>query len=191
MDESSQLRARIEQAREREEQLRRNRERESIARIFADPEMVRFKIGPDEVIRHLGGTVDFDADGQPLNAGKPLAERLRDFAAVNPQAIAGSISETHDGGESSIRAKSDFKSDKEKSEYISKVGLAAFAKLPATRPETREIPVSELTWEQYKALPLRERAKIAGEQGSEFIARLHHVAGEQARNERLAGKPRN
>jgi len=152
--------------------------------------MVRFKISPDEVIRHLGGVVDFDADGQPMNAGKPLGERLRDFASINPMSIAGSISEVHDAGQSSIRAKSDLKSDKEKSDFISKNGFAKFSALPAVRQETREIPIDELQWSDWQKLSDREKSRIIGERGSAFVARLKYADGERERNDRLVGVPR-
>jgi len=188
MDSSSQLRARIEQAQEREEQLRRNRERETIDKVFAESE-VRFKIGNEQVLSALG-TIQFDADGQPMNGGKPLEERLRDYAEINGHAVSGTVEERHDQGKSSVRSRADFASDADRVAYIRAFGDLAYARLPQTTPETRTVEIDALTWTQYIALPDRERARIAGLRGAGFISRLKHAHGEQERNARLAGIPR-
>jgi hypothetical protein len=179
--------ARVAQARERENHLKHNRQAEAVRRVFAES-TVQFKVAPDAVLAALG-TITFDADEQPRNWGKSLSDRLQDYAALNPQAVAGTVAERHDKGASTIQSKAELLGAKAKSDFISAQGLDAYSRLPLTTPETRQVPVEELSYAQYLKLPPRERSRIAGEKGSMFIAGLQRKAQEQSRYDRLVGIP--
>jgi hypothetical protein len=177
--------ARVEQAQEREGQLRRLRERETIDRVFAESH-VQFKVSPEQILQSLG-KVTFDADGLPLNAGKPLTERLKDYAAINPQAVASTVAEVHDRGASHIKSKDQFKSVRERVDWIEAHGDLAYARLPATAPAAFD--ESTLTFEQYKKLPVRVKTELVNKHGPGFAAKLQREAQEQAKYARLVGTP--
>ena len=183
---SNQEAARVQQAQERTDHLKHNRERETIAEIFARAEVPRFKIPPEQVLQALG-TITFDADGVPLNAGKPLEDRLRDYASINPQAVAATVAEIHDKGKSSVRSRADLKSVKDKVDFIAEHGEIAYSRLPVTAPDV--LPGEPTTYADYINLPMSVRAKLLGQHGAEWLARLQHKAGEQQRFDRLVGVP--
>lgn len=184
MSHETQTQARVEQAQEREGQLRRLREEKAVADVFASS-LVQFKVSPEQVLQSLG-TVTFE-DGLPLNAGKPLTERLRDYAAINPQAVASTIAETHDRGASTVHSKADLKDVAAKSAYIAAHGEMAFARLPLTAPDA--VTDDTLTWAQYQKLPVREKVRLVNEKGKGFAATLQREAQEQQRYNKLIGVP--
>jgi hypothetical protein len=181
---------RYKQAAERETHLLNLKKEETVRRVFDAESAPKFKVSNEEVIRLLGGVVNFDADGVPVTNGVPLNSALENVAKVNPHLVASDWKEHH-SPETQVKSRLDLPTTKDKVEFISKYGEMAFAKLAATPKETREVPVTELTWNMYLTLSLKERAKIAGEQGAAFIAGLKRKSGEGDRFQRLIGTPRN
>lgn len=117
------------------------------------------------------GTITFNADGEPLSAGKKLSDWLIDYARVNPHAVASGIAEIHDTGKSSVRSKADLTSVKDKVAFIRAHGQDTFARLPATAPQA--LDESTLTLESFRKLPVRVKTQlIVKHSGSDFIARL-------------------
>lgn len=185
MDDNQQKSAAYEQAREREHHLETLRREKAIRETF-EGHPVKFRIPPDQVMQALG-SVEYK-DGVVYAGGVTLEAAITNYSVVNPVAIADKTVEEHDQGASSIKAKDQLKDAKAKSDYISAHGYDSFARLPATVAETQQVPADQLNWEQYKALPLRERARLAGERPG-LAAQLQRKAQEQDRYDRLTGVP--
>lgn len=185
-------RAVAEQVAERETHLRHLREQATIDEVFDRADTAKFKIPPAQVLAALG-TITFDADGLPLAGGVPLTTALQSYATVNPMAVAGSVAEIHDAGKSSIRSKADLidpsdpKSVRRKVDYIAAHGELQYARLPAVA--VGAAPAEPTDYAQYLKLPLRERAKLAGEKGPAWITALQRGASEQSRYDKLVGVP--
>lgn len=177
--------ARYQQQQERENHLRRLREEKIIEATFLEFPS-RFKIPNGEVLRALG-TVKFDADGQPLAGGVPLATALENYAQVNRHAVAGSLAETHDKGLSSVRSKADLKDIAAKVAYVNAHGEALFARLPTTPPVAFD--EASLTFESYRKLPVRTKVLLCEKYGPNFSATLSRANQEQERLDRLSGTP--
>lgn len=185
MDNSQQNRVRVEQEREKEKHLQHLRERESIDKVFT-ASTTKFKLGNNEVLRALG-TVTFDADGVPHAGQVSLSDALKNYAQVNPHAVASNIAETHDAGQSSVRSKADLKTVRDRVDYIAAHGELAFARLPATAPDTSS--GQPTTYAEYLRLPMSERSKLVGQNGTAWLSKLQRAASEQSRLDKLSGKP--
>jgi hypothetical protein len=186
MDDKSQLKARIEQEAERESQRRRLREEAIVNQTFQEFPS-KFKVAPGEVLKALGGSVRFDADGAPVVNSRPLKEALSDYVAVNGHAVAQSVAEIHDKGASSVRSKSQLVTPKEKADYVSTFGLAAFERLPLTAPQP--IDPDTLDWETYRKLPVSAKVKLVETHGEGFAAKLQQREQAQRQYARLIGVP--
>lgn len=188
MDKPQQEAARYAQAAERETQLKHLQERKAVDSVFSTSP-IKFKVSNNEVIRMLGGVVSFDADRNPVVNGVPLQSAIENVARIVPHAVATAVGEIHDKGASSVRSLEDLPTLQDRVAYVAAHGDLAFGRLPRTSNETQPVPTDELTWAQYKSLSPRERSRIAGEKGPEFIAQLQHKAGEQQRFDCLVGVP--
>lgn len=180
-----QIKARVDQARERETFQRRLHEEKTIEQVFLNFPS-KFKLPPGEVLKAVG-TIKFDADGNPMAGGLPLREALVIYGEVNPHALTDSPSESHDKGGSTVRSKADLGSVAEKTAYIAEHGEMAFARLPLTAPDP--IDPDALTFSQYRKLPVSEKVRLVNERGEGFAATLHRKEQEQLRADRLAGIP--
>jgi len=182
----TQVAAVYQQNEERETALRHLREQKAILDVF-EKSSVKFKMSPEAVVKALGSPVQFDMDGVPMQAGRTLAEQLHILAASQPHTVAGTVAEQHDKGRSTVKAKSDLATPKDKALFIEEFGISAFEKLPLTRVE--QIPDESLTWGQYKQLPTREKVRIVNERGEQWIGALHRRSQGQRRADELAGVP--
>jgi len=180
----SQLKASIEQTKERDDFRRRLKEQDTIRQTFEN-HPIKLKVSPDVVMSAVG-TVRFDADGVPHAGGVTLAQAIENYAKVNSFTVAENLLEAH-APENLIKSKQDLKSVHEKSIFIERHGLAAFENLPSTPRVV--IKDEDLTWATYIKLPIREKSRISVEKGESFIAGLKQRDQEQAKYDRLIGKP--
>lgn len=180
----TQVAARFEQAKEREDFQRRLHEQKVIEKTFFDFPS-KFKLAPGEVLRALG-TVRFDADMNPLVNGVRLTDALTNYATVNAHAIAETVAESHDRGASTVIAKSDLKTAKDKSDFIA-ANPGVWERLPLNREEP--IDPDNLTWDQYRSLQTWQKVRIVNEKGEGFSATLFKREQDRIRAERLAGIP--
>lgn len=180
-----QIKARTDQAKEREDFQRRLREEKTIEQVFLNFPS-KFKLPPGEVLKAVG-TIKFDADGNPMAGGLPLREALVIYGEVNPHALTDSPSESHDKGRSTVRSKADLRSVAEKVAFVAEFGEMAFSRLPLTAPV--ELDESTLDFETYRKLPVATKVKLIDKHGEGFAAKLKRAEQEQLRADRLAGIP--
>lgn len=106
----------------------------------------------------------YHIDGKPTD----LDTVLRTYATRHANMIERSAEQMRADREAANgpKSKAELKTWKEKSDFIDKHGLRAFEQLPAKA--ARNVPISQMTNEQYHALPWSEKSKIidkVGERG--------------------------
>jgi len=175
----------VRQSAERERQRENLRKEEAIRKTFEESG-IHFKVSPEKVLSTVG-PVRLNADGVPVtDGGVPLVESLRNTARVNPMLIAEGWQDAYQP-EALVKSKSDLKTAKEKSDYITQFGETAFARLPLTAPQ--ELDESTLTFESYRRLPAAVKSKLIEKHGEDFSTRLLKAQQEQNRLDRLNGVP--
>ena len=117
-----------------------------------------------------GWVIGTDRTGKQLDLSEEVSEAL-----LTDQHLcdAESVSAAVESGALGVQAKSDLRTTEQKVRYVRKFGEEAFAKLPTHRtPKVDTNDVGHLTAQQWKNLPLSERARISGLIGDEGVGQI-------------------
>lgn len=151
-------------------ELNRN---QAIKKAFEDSR-VRFHdrdVALDVVEKMYG--VEYDAHGNPSGLidkkRQPLHKVLQHFALNHPTMADGRSLKALKEAEPQLKSRADM-TPAEKAKFISEHGQEEYLKLPLKQvPQGPDVPQ---TWEQYKALPLAQRSRLAGKFGEEWVSSL-------------------
>jgi hypothetical protein len=115
--------------------------------------------------------IRFDGDGEGTGVvdGRrvPLAEVFAAIALENESLVDGRSLRSLKESQPKVKPRSQM-TDAEKIAFINANGLKAFEDLPLRATRTVRIE----TFQDYLALPMKERAKLAGLNGADWIAKL-------------------
>jgi hypothetical protein len=134
---------------------------------------LKFYVPTKELVKLLAAEPQFNVDSQTgichINGSKvELADALREFSQRHANLIERSAEQMRADREAANGAKSkaELRTWKEKSDYIDKFGLRAYEALPLKA--ARNVPISQMTNEDYHELSWAEKSKIidrVGERG--------------------------
>jgi hypothetical protein len=98
---------------------------------------VRFHLSQEEILRVVGGDIEFDKDGLPTVNGVPLAVSLKILGHKHPEIVDSSPKSSQHEDEVAkppIRVWSELRTVKDKVRYIRDHGLDKFSALLQNRP---------------------------------------------------------
>jgi hypothetical protein len=111
----------------------------------------------------------------------PIKDALRKFAERHFNFVESGLPENHAKPNGGIVSRDQLTSREARIKFISDFGLAAYEKLPATRP----LADHELSWPAYQRLSFTEKARIVEKHGEAFIVRLRQRYDADAQQRRI------
>lgn len=160
---------------------------QAAARAFKESG-VKFHLPQSDTFKLLKGQIEFDENHIATVSGVPLATALQELAVESPEIADGRSTKALRAGveaeaaanhsASAVLSKADLLSVSAKVAFIQTHGEKAFSALPLRRP--RIVPVKY--YEDYAALPMKNRMELIASHGPDFAARLPRQPTESSEN---------